>query len=191
MTTSQEVVITDRMRTPDERVAVRPFRHPWIKGTDVDPECGRTWHDHGWIDRGDHGFTVCPTEAERPDVAEARERAVRAETLSEAAEVWGEGQWQEQWSADHVEDDVSAVRSTVRWLRERAEAVASERSVTHCCPSGDGGVMPCCGKTPLEVSRWARLSVDPEAVTCNSERADDRFRDLHDALADEAAARGE
>lgn len=69
---ASEVVITDQMRTPDERVKVQPFRHPWIKGTDTDPECGRTWRDHGWIDRGDHGFTVCPTEAERPDVTEAR-----------------------------------------------------------------------------------------------------------------------
>lgn len=50
---------------PVERVKIHPFRHPWIKGTDIDPECGRTWHDHGWIDRGDHGFTICPTEAEK------------------------------------------------------------------------------------------------------------------------------
>ena len=67
-TMTSEVVITDDMRSPDERVKVLPFRHPWIKGTDTDPECGRAWHDHGWIDRGDHGFTVCPTEAERPEV---------------------------------------------------------------------------------------------------------------------------
>ena len=78
---TQEVVITDEMRTPDERVKVNPFRHPWIKGTDTDTECGRTWHDHGWIDRGDHGFTVCPTEAERPDVAEARVREAYREGL--------------------------------------------------------------------------------------------------------------
>ena len=69
---TSEVVITDDMRSPDERVKVLPFRHPWIKGTDTDPECGRTWHDHGWIDRGDHGFTVCPTEAERPEVTADR-----------------------------------------------------------------------------------------------------------------------
>ena len=72
MSTSQEVLITDKMRRPDERVKVLPFRHPWIKGTDTDPECGRTWHDHGWIDRGDHGFTVCPTQAVRPDVLRDR-----------------------------------------------------------------------------------------------------------------------
>ena len=67
-----EVIITDEMRSPDERVKVHPFRHPWIKGTDIDPECGHTWHDHGWIDRGDHGFTVCPTQAVRPDVLRDR-----------------------------------------------------------------------------------------------------------------------
>ena len=84
-----EVIITDEMRRPDERVKVNPFRHPWIKGTDTDPECGRTWHDHGWIDRGDHGFTVCPTQAERPDVLRDREAAAeqrgRVAALREAA----------------------------------------------------------------------------------------------------------
>lgn len=74
-TMPNEVTITDDMRRPDERVKVQPFRHPWIKGTDTDPECGSTWHDHGWIDRGDHGFTVCPTQAERPDVLRDLEAA--------------------------------------------------------------------------------------------------------------------
>lgn len=66
-------------RSPDERVKVHPFRHPWNKGTDIDPECGHTWHDHGWIDRGDHGFTVCPTQAVRPDVLRDREAATEAD----------------------------------------------------------------------------------------------------------------
>ena len=85
MSTSQEVIITDEMRRADERVKVQPFRHPWIKGTDTDPECGRTWHDHGWIDRGDHGFTVCPTQAVRPDVLRDREAQAAAKALREFA----------------------------------------------------------------------------------------------------------
>lgn len=85
MPTNQEVIITEEMRAPDERVKVNPFRNPWVKGTDTDPECGRTWHDHGWIDRGDHGFTVCPTEAERPDVVEERVREA-SEVTSETSD---------------------------------------------------------------------------------------------------------
>lgn len=46
--------------TPDPRVIVKPFRHPYIPGEGFDPECGRRWHDHGWIDFGSHGLTVCP-----------------------------------------------------------------------------------------------------------------------------------
>lgn len=83
-----EVIIPDDMRRPDERVKVHPFRHPWIKGTDTDPECGRTWHDHGWIDRGDHGFTVCPTQAVRPDVQHVSD--VQGEPMTEPITTDGE-----------------------------------------------------------------------------------------------------
>jgi hypothetical protein len=38
--------------------------------------------------------------------------------------------------------------------------------VTHRCPPVGSGAMPCCGRTPLEVSRWDRLSEDPGLVTC-------------------------
>lgn len=55
-----ETTITSDLITPDPVQAVRPFRHPWIKGTYVHEDCGRTFHDHGWIDHGDHGYTVCP-----------------------------------------------------------------------------------------------------------------------------------
>lgn len=47
----------------------------------------------------------------------------KAEALREAADEWGAGEWQEAWLADAVEDDVSAVRSTVTWLRARADAL--------------------------------------------------------------------
>lgn len=50
--------------------------------------------------------------------------SVKAETLREAAQVWGDSTWSDTWFADGVDDDVSAVQSTVRWLRERADEVA-------------------------------------------------------------------
>lgn len=39
--------------------------------------------------------------------------------------------------------------------------------VVHQCPPGDSGTMPCCGRTPFEVSRWDRMASDPELVTCS------------------------
>jgi hypothetical protein len=38
--------------------------------------------------------------------------------------------------------------------------------VTHACPPGDSGLTPCCGKTPLELPRTDRLTLDPSLVTC-------------------------
>lgn len=48
-----------------EGAVVRFFRHPDVDGATVHVDehgggCGRTWHDHGWIDQGEHGLVVCP-----------------------------------------------------------------------------------------------------------------------------------
>lgn len=43
--------------------------------------------------------------------------------------------------------------------------------VTHQCPP-EGGVMPCCGLTPFEVSRTDRITEDPTLVTCAPLAAD-------------------
>lgn len=40
------------------------------------------------------------------------------------------------------------------------------REITHRCPPEGSGVMPCCGRTPFEVSRSHRLTVHDELVTC-------------------------
>lgn len=39
---------------------VRYFRHPDIPGETICNDCGQTMHDHGWIDAGVDGLTVCP-----------------------------------------------------------------------------------------------------------------------------------
>lgn len=49
------------------------------------------------------------------------DRAVKAEALREAADDWGDIIWQDVWADDGVEDDVSAVQSTVKWLYARAD----------------------------------------------------------------------
>jgi hypothetical protein len=62
---------------------VRYFRHPDIDGATPCEACGAIMHDHGWIDQGEYGRTVCPgdwviTEANgrrhacKPNVFEAR-----------------------------------------------------------------------------------------------------------------------
>lgn len=42
----------------------------------------------------------------------------------------------------------------------------SEPEVVHMCPPGDSGNMPCCGRTPFEVPRSDRMTVDSRLVTC-------------------------
>jgi hypothetical protein len=42
------------------------------------------------------------------------------------------------------------------------------REVVHQCPPGDAGTMPCCGRTPFEVSPGERITLDPELVTCGT-----------------------
>ena len=39
---------------------VRCFRHPSIPGGTGCATCGAMMHDHGWIDEGPAGWTVCP-----------------------------------------------------------------------------------------------------------------------------------
>ena len=52
---------------------------------------------------------------------------------------------------------------------DRAANVARVEVVerTHQCPpNGGSGLMPCCGRTPFEVPRTDRMTVDG-VVTCN------------------------
>jgi hypothetical protein len=41
------------------------------------------------------------------------------------------------------------------------------KEITHLCPPGGSGIMPCCGKTPFEVPRTDRMTEDKDKVTCN------------------------
>jgi hypothetical protein len=43
-----------------EGAVVRYFRHPAVAGTSECRHCGRTMHDHGWIDTLEGGHNVCP-----------------------------------------------------------------------------------------------------------------------------------
>lgn len=39
---------------------VRYYRNPEVSGGTVCPQCGATYHVHGWIDKGSYGHKVCP-----------------------------------------------------------------------------------------------------------------------------------
>lgn len=39
-------------------------------------------------------------------------------------------------------------------------------SVVHECPPESSGLTPCCGKTPFELPKKDRLTLDPKLVTC-------------------------
>lgn len=46
--------------TGREGEVVRYFRHPDVLGSGLCPCCHHTVHEHGWIDSGPSGRTVCP-----------------------------------------------------------------------------------------------------------------------------------
>jgi len=43
-----------------EGKVVRYYRTPELDGQNECQYCGRTMHDHGWIDAGEDGLIVCP-----------------------------------------------------------------------------------------------------------------------------------
>ena len=53
----------------------------------------------------------------------AARREGQAEALRQAAYEFAEGAWQDQWSADAVECDVTAVQSTYRWFVAKADQI--------------------------------------------------------------------
>lgn len=49
--------------------------------------------------------------------------------------------------------------------------MSTERlGVVHACPPRGSGVMPCCGKSPFEVTRTHRITLNPALVTCGREQ---------------------
>lgn len=46
--------------SPNEGKLVRRFRNPYVESTYPCKLCGCFMHDHGWIDCGVAGLTVCP-----------------------------------------------------------------------------------------------------------------------------------
>lgn len=53
--------VADENGSYNEGAVVRYFRHPDVAGNSF-CECGDTMHYHGWIDQGNDGLIVCPSD---------------------------------------------------------------------------------------------------------------------------------
>ena len=53
-------------KSPSPTVKMGYFRHLNIPSTDTCADCGHIFHEHGWIDLGGDGITVCPRIDEGP-----------------------------------------------------------------------------------------------------------------------------
>ena len=48
----------------------------------------------------------------------------------------------------------------------RSRGGQGDSEIVHACPPDGGGLTPCCGKTPFELPRTDRMTLDPSLVTC-------------------------
>ena len=70
------------------------------------------------------------------------------------------GEW---WDAAGLSKPTTD-RARARWNPQ------GHLEVVHRCPPIGSGEMPCCGRTPIEVPQWHRLTLDPALVTCEGEK---------------------
>lgn len=64
-------------------------------------------------------------------------------------------------------DERLDLRITDRDLANNTVTVTvTAHEVIHACPPDGSGLTPCCERTPFELPRWHRLTLDAELVTC-------------------------
>lgn len=68
------------------------------------------------------------------------------------------------WLAGEEVTIMTGCRGFSSAVYRRADELLAERTVTHRCPQA--GVMSCCGRTPFELPRWHRMTLDDALVTC-------------------------
>jgi hypothetical protein len=56
----EDRVVTSDEKPTQEGKIVRYFRSPDQKGNELCGQCGKYFHDHGWIDTMEGGHIVCP-----------------------------------------------------------------------------------------------------------------------------------
>lgn len=81
---------------------------------------------------------------------------------------------------DKTRDNIEEVSPDVTWrndeVRELLENIRTTLctgnaapSPVHACPPSGSGLMPCCRRTPFEVARTDRMTLDPSEVTCSAD----------------------
>jgi hypothetical protein len=65
----------------------------------------------------------------------------------------------------HIER-IIAWRDHYRAEAERLDALLADVSPVHACPVGESPVTGCCGRTPFDLPRMDRMTLDPALVTC-------------------------
>lgn len=48
----------------------------------------------------------------------------------------------------------------------RLAALGDEDSIVHACPTDTSGIMPCCGRSTMDVPLTEPIRMDPAVVTC-------------------------
>jgi hypothetical protein len=86
---------------------------------------------------------------------------VSAESGGRIWSVCGEGDPVEGWLFPLSEEDLANGVETPPHL-----GCSTITETTHATPTGDDGLTPCCGRTPLELPRTDRLTLEEALVTC-------------------------
>lgn len=55
-------------------------------------------------------------------------------------------------------------------MARATQTITVSRCERHRCPPDGSGVMPCCGRTPFEVPHSDRMTLNPDEVTCGTDR---------------------
>jgi hypothetical protein len=72
------------------------------------------------------------------------------------------------WHRDAIDEQAAGIPSLVPPAAEPRRRVATSGEIVHLAPPDNQALMPCCGRTPFELSNTDRLTLDPELVTCRA-----------------------
>jgi hypothetical protein len=111
------------------------------------------------LKKGEHVKPICAIRV----VSVRREPLNHFVTFKWAMELAREG-FPELIPAEFLDVFCRANRCNVDTLVNRIEFAYV---LTHACPPDGSGIMPCCGRTPFEVPRTDRMTLDPSLVTCS------------------------
>lgn len=73
--------------------------------------------------------------------------------------------------AENVRAAMETLGRSLKVAMEDFEALrkaisGDDELIVHACPPGTSGIMPCCGKGPMDVPLTQPIRTDPNAVTC-------------------------